>query len=255
MEFKDHFSGHAVDYARYRPVYPPDLFEFLAHAASRHELAWDCGTGSGQAALGLSAYFDRVIATDPSPEQIKNAVQHKKISYFSAPAEQIDLPSQSVDLITVAQALHWFRFEAFYDEARRVLRPDGMIAVWCYGLSRVNPAVDKVVHHYYTNIVGSCWPPERRYIDEKYRTIPFLFVEMPTPEFFMKTEWDLNDFMGYLGTWSATRRFMQKNEQNPLDMIRRALAKAWGPADTRHAVRWPVYMRLGRITAPLTYQP
>jgi len=255
MEFKDHFSGHAVDYARYRPDYPPDLFEFLAHAASRHELAWDCGTGSGQAALGLSAYFDRVIATDPSPEQIKHAIQHKKISYFTAPAEQVDLPSQSVDLITVAQALHWFRFEAFYDEAQRVLRPDGKIAVWCYGLSRVNPAVDKVVHHYYTNIVGPYWPPERRYIDEKYRTIPFLFVEMPTPEFFMKTEWDLNDFMGYLGTWSATRRFMQTNEQNPLDMIRRALAKAWGPADTRQAVRWPVYLRLGQITAPLTYQP
>jgi len=249
MDFKDHFSGHAGDYARYRPDYPPELFEFLAQAASRLELAWDCGTGSGQAALGLAAYFDRVIATDPSPQQIRNAVRHERIGYFAAPAEQTDIPSHTVDLITVAQALHWFRFEAFYDEARRVLRPDGMIAVWCYGLSRINPAVDRAVHHYYMNVVGPYWPPERRYIDEKYRTIPFPFAEVPVPEFHMKMEWSLDEFMRYLHTWSATQRFLEKNEQNPLDMIHRALARAWGQAGVRQTVRWPIYLRLGKITA------
>ncbi|MHB8534281.1 MAG: class I SAM-dependent methyltransferase [Sulfuricaulis sp.] len=251
-EFKDHFSRHAGEYARYRPDYPPDLFEFLAQSARRHELAWDCATGNGQAALGLSAYFDRVIATDASAPQVQNAARHEKVSYFTAPAEQSDLPSHSVDLITVAQALHWFRFEPFYQEARRVLRPDGIIAVWCYGLSRVTPAVDKVVHHYYTNVVGSCWPPERRYIDEKYQTIPFMFTEMPAPEFHMKAEWNLDEFMGYLHTWSATQRFQQKNEQNPLDMIRRALVGAWGAPNARLAVRWPIYLRLGRITVSLS---
>lgn len=254
MKFKDHFSDHAADYARYRPEYPPALFEYLAQAAGRHELAWDCGTGSGQAALGLAEHFDRVMATDPSPQQIQNAARHGKIEYFVAPAEQTDIPSHSVDLITVAQALHWFRFEAFYDEARRVLRPDGTIAVWCYGLSRVNPAVDQVTHHYYTNIVGPCWPLERRYIDEKYRTIPFSFVEMPAPEFHMKAEWDLDEFMGYLGTWSATQKFQRDNEQNPLDMIRRALTGAWGRADARLTVRWPIYLRIGRVTAPLAHR-
>ncbi|MBI3778982.1 MAG: class I SAM-dependent methyltransferase [Gammaproteobacteria bacterium] len=247
MKFKDHFSGHAGDYARYRPDYPDVLFEFLAKSAKAHELAWDCGTGNGQAALGLAGYFDRVIATDPSQAQIRNAVRHKKIEYFAAPAEQTEIPSRSVDLITVAQALHWFRFDAFYQEASRVLKPDGLLAVWCYGLSRINPDVDKVVHHYYKNIVGPYWPAERHYIDEKYRTIPFPFLELPTPEFYMKAEWNMNDMIGYLHTWSATQRCQRKNEQNPIDIVRRALARAWGPETAQQTVRWPIYLRLGRM--------
>lgn len=254
MSFKDHFSGHAGDYARYRPDYPEALFAYLAMSVSRHELAWDCGTGNGQAALGLAAHFDRVIATDPSQNQIQNAVRHEKIHYSVAPAEQTDIPSRSVDLITVAQALHWFDFDAFYEEVRRVLKPDGMLAVWCYGLSSINPDVDKVAHHYYRNIVGPYWPPERRYIDEKYRTIPFPFVELPAPEFHMKAEWDMNDLIGYLLTWSATKRCQQNNQQNPIDIIRQALAKAWGREDARLTVRWPIYLRLGRVTALVTDQ-
>lgn len=249
MTFKDHFSDHAVDYARYRPDYPAALFEFLAMSVKQRDTAWDCGTGSGQAALGLTNYFDRIIATDPSAEQIQNAVRHEKVSYLVAPAEQTEIPSRSVDLITVAQALHWFDMEKFYQEARRVLKPDGMLAIWCYGLSRINPAVDKVVQHYYANIVGAYWPPERRYIDEKYATLSFPFFEMPTPEFFMKAEWDLNEFIGYLHTWSATQRFQNKNEQNPLDIVRRLLVKTWGDPQTRHAVRWPVYLRIGRAAS------
>ncbi|GAB4507569.1 MAG: class I SAM-dependent methyltransferase [Sulfuricaulis sp.] len=249
MFFKDHFSNHAVDYARYRPDYPAALYEFLAKAVKRHELVWDCGTGSGQAALGLTEYFDRVIATDPSAEQIRNAARHEKISYVVAPAEQTEIPSRSADLITVAQAVHWFDVERFYQEVRRVLKPDGMLAIWCYGLSRINPAVDKVVQHYYTNIVGPYWPPERHYIDEKYETIPFPFVELPAPEFHMKAEWDLNEFMGYLHTWSATQRFQKKNEQNPIDIVHRILVKIWGEPQTRQTIRWPLYLRIGRVTS------
>lgn len=249
VNFKDHFSGHATQYARHRPDYPPALFEYLAQKVKQHETAWDCGTGSGQAALRLVEYFDRVMATDPSAEQIRNAVRHEKISYAVAPAEQSEIASRSVDLITVAQALHWFDMDRFYREARRVLKPEGMLAVWCYGLSRINPAVDQVVQHYYTNIVGSYWPPERRFIDEKYETIPFPFVELPTPEFHMKTEWDLDDFMGYLHTWSATRRFQDKNQQDPLNMVQRLLVKTWGETRARQTVSWPLYLRLGKVTA------
>ena len=252
MEFKDHFSHQAGDYVRYRPAYPEALFEFLVKSTPEHELAWDCATGNGQAALGLAGHFDRIIATDPSQAQIRNAVPHKKIDYFVAPAEHTDIPPRSVDLITVAQALHWFHFDAFYEEVLRILKPQGALAVWCYGLSRINPDVDKVVHHYYRNIVGPYWPPERHYIDEKYRTIPFPFVELPTPEFHMKAEWDMSELIGYLHTWSATQLFRQKNEQDPIDIVRRALARAWGPEHTRLTVRWPLYLRLGRVTAQVT---
>ncbi len=137
MIFKDHFSQQAGDYAKYRPDYPEALFEFLAKTARGHELAWDVGTGNGQAALGLTKYFDRVLATDPSEKQIQNAVRHAQISYSVASSVQTNVPSRNVDLITVAQALHWFDFNAFYREARRVLKPDGLIAVWCYGLNEI----------------------------------------------------------------------------------------------------------------------
>jgi len=251
VKYKDHFSGHADDYARHRPNYPAALFEFLAQAVPMRELAWDAGTGNGQAAMGLTPYFDRVIATDPSAEQIRHARLHKKINYFVAAAERTNIPSRSVDLITVAQALHWFDLERFFAEGRRVLKPDGLLAVWCYGLSRVNPPVDRIVHHYYTNVVGPYWPPERHYIDEKYQTVPFPMVELPAPEFFMKEKWDLNDFLGYLRTWSATREFQRANEEDPLLIVNRALAKAWGAAEVHHTVRWPLYLRLGRVTAPI----
>jgi SAM-dependent methyltransferase len=254
MNFKDHFSEQAGDYARYRPDYPEALFAFLAKSVAQHELAWDCGTGNGQAARWLAGYFDRVIATDPSQTQIRNAVRHENIDYFVAPAEKTEIPSHSVDLITVAQALHWFRFDPFYEEALRVLKPGGVLGVWCYGLSRIKPDIDKVVHHYYRDIVGPYWPPERHYIDEKYRTIPFPFVELPTPELYMRAEWDMKDLIGYLQTWSATQQCQRKNNQNPIDIIRRALAKAWGREDARLTVRWPLYLRIGRTTAPMTVQ-
>ncbi|MCR4347055.1 MAG: class I SAM-dependent methyltransferase [Sulfuricaulis sp.] len=249
MEFKDHFSQHASDYARHRPDYPAALYEFLAEKVKQREVAWDCGTGSGQAALGLAEHFDRVIATDPSAEQIRNAARHEKISYAVVPAEQTEIPSHTVGLITVAQAVHWFDMERFYREARRVLRPDGMLAVWCYGLSRINPEIDKVVQHYYTNIVGPYWPRERHYIDEKYETLSFPFAELPVPEFNMKAEWDMHEFMGYLHTWSATQQFQEENEQDPLNIVHRLLAKAWGDPETRHAIRWPLYLRLGKVSA------
>jgi SAM-dependent methyltransferase len=254
MKFEDHFSEQAVDYVRYRPDYPEALFAFLAKSVTQHELAWDCGTGNGQAARGLAGHFDRVIATDPSQTQIRNAVHHKKIDYFVSPAEKTDIPSHSVDLITVAQALHWFRLDSFYEEARRVLRPGGVLAVWCYGLSRINPDIDKIVQHYYRDVVGPYWPPERRYIDEKYRTIPFPFVELPTPELYMRADWDMNDLIGYLQTWSATQQCRRKNNQNPIDIIRRALKKSWGRENARLTVRWPLYLRVGRTTAASTDQ-
>ena len=248
MEFKDHFSDHAVDYAEFRPEYPQALFEFLARTVKDHDLAWDCATGSGQAARGLVEYFDRVIATDMSVEQIRNAVPHTRISYHVAAAENSNIPSHTVDLITVAQALHWLSFESFFREVHRVLKPGGLIAVWCYGSMRVNPAVDPIVQHYYGNIVGSCWPPERRYIDEKYLTVPFPLVELPAPEFIMKADWNLNNLIGYLGTWSATQRYQDKNGHDPLELIRGKLAETWYPAEKRLTVQWPVYMRLGTVT-------
>jgi SAM-dependent methyltransferase len=245
--FKDHFSRQAVDYAKYRPHYPPSLFVWLAEQVPRRDCAWDVGTGSGQAAVALATHFERVVATDPAAAQVKNAEAHARVTYRVAPAEQTDIESQSVDLITVAQALHWFDFDRFYAEAVRVARPQGLIAVWAYGLGEITPEVDTVVRHYYGDIVGPYWPPERRYIDEAYATIPFPFEPLATPDFAMTQQWALEDFVGYLGTWSAGQRYRQAQGHDPLERIYDSLAAAWGVSSTARTIKWPIYLRVGRI--------
>ncbi len=179
--FKDHFSDQSGDYLRYRPSYPDALFAYLAEISPTRHLAWDCATGSGQAAQGLSAHFEKVIATDASAAQIDSAIPTANVHYRVASAESSGLPDHSVDLVTVAQALHWLDLERFYDEVRRVLKPGGLLAVWSYNLLRTDSAIDAQVDAFYSRTVGPYWPPERRWIENGYRDLPFPFPEMAPP--------------------------------------------------------------------------
>ena len=249
VSFKDHFSGHAADYARHRPQYPPALFACLARLAPGRALAWDAGTGSGQAALGLAEHFARVIATDAAAQQIANAVPHARVEYRVAAAESLDAPARSVDLLIAAQAAHWFDLARFYAEARRILKPHGVVAIWCYGLTRVAPEVDVIVEHFYRDVVGPFWPPERQFIDERYQTLPFPFAEQQPPEFRIETAWQLPDFMRYLCTWSAARRYMAQHGADPLQPLEQRLAQAWGARARPRVVRWPIHLRIGRVGA------
>ena len=209
-EFQDYFSSHAAAYRAFRPAYPKALFTHLASIASGRELAWDCGTGNGQAAVALAEHFDRVFATDASADQVKNAERHPRVEYAVARAEECPLPDHCADLVTVAQALHWFDFDRFYAEVRRVCRPGGVLAVWTYELHSVNPAVDAVLHRFQTEFVGPYWPPDRVWVDTHYRTIPFPFPELPAPRFEMTADWDLPRMLGYMSTWSATKAFVKR---------------------------------------------
>ncbi len=249
MGFKDHFSGHAADYTRYRPTYSPELFAWLAQQAPTHTLVWDCATGNGQAALGLAAHFDAVIATDASDNQIATAHVHPRVRYAVAPAENSGIAAGSVDLITVGQALHWFDFPAFYAEAARVLKPGGVLAAWSYGLMQVSPAVDAAVWRLYEPITGPYWPPERRYVEEQYRSLPFPLDEIAAPAFAMEAEWRLAQLNGYLGTWSAVQRYRKERGVDPLALIADELAAAWGSEQSSRRVRWPLFMRVGRCEA------
>lgn len=247
MTFQDHFSARAAQYAKYRPGYPPELFEWLAGLAPARHLAWDVGTGSGQAAHELAQHFDRVIASDAAAAQLHNATPHERIVYRVMPAERAELDDASVDLVTIAQALHWFDFDRFYGEVRRVLRPGGVIAAWTYGISRVAPEVDELVHRYYGDIVGPYWPPERAHVEQQYRSIPFPFEEIATPPFSMRMTWRVEDMLGYLGTWSASKRYAEARGEDPLARMSDLLARAWGEGRER-TVEWPLYLRAGRPT-------
>jgi SAM-dependent methyltransferase len=246
MQFKDYFSAQSDEYARRRPHYPPELFEYLSLVVEAHDQAWDCGTGNGQAALGLAPYFERVIATDPSADQLRNAAPHPKVTYKQVPAEDSGLPSSSVDLVTVAQALHWFDLPRFFEEAGRVLKPGGVIAVWAYTLCRIEPEIDRIVDDFYYNVVGSYWPPERRLVDSQYKTIAFPFEEFEAPPFSIELDWNLNDMLGYIRTWSPLRRYMEANGSDPTELILEPLAVAWGDPQQQRRVTFPIHMRAGR---------
>lgn len=243
--FHDHFSGRAGDYARYRPNYPAALFEFLASLAPDRRLAWDCATGNGQAALGLARHFGAVVATDASARQIRQAAHRGRVYYAVAVAEESPLPSRSVSLVTVAQALHWFDRDRFWEEAGRVLVAGGAIAVWSYHGFHITPEVEAVVHRYYKEIVGPYWPPERALVEQGYSTLEFPFAERKPPLLRLEKRWDLAALMGYLRTWSASQRFQAAVGRDPLLSIREDLAAAWGPPERIRAFQWDLDLRVG----------
>lgn len=246
-QFKDHFSGRADAYTRYRPLYPPRLFAWLAGLTPGHDLAWDCGCGSGQAAIRLVPHYERVIATDPSRQQIEHALRHERISYAVAPAEESGIAGGTVDLVVVAQALHWFDFERFYREVGRVTRPRGVLAAVSYGPVSVGGAAGKVVDRFYYEIIAPFWPPERRYVDERYATIPFPFPEIPAPAFAMEADWELEQLLGYLGTWSAVKEYERQKGNDPLALIADELGSAWGDPRQQQRIGWPLSLRVGRV--------
>ncbi len=246
--FTDHFAAVADQYAAHRPTYPAELFAWLAAQAPARDLAWDCATGSGQAAVGLAGYFDGVFATDASEAQIVAATPCPKVTYRVAPADASGLPECAVDLVTVAQALHWFELEPFYAEVRRVLRPSGLLAVWTYGVFRVEGAgtaqIQNLLDRFYHETVGPYWPTERRHVENGYAELPFPFDELAAPDLAMAVDWTLADLAGYLRSWSATSRYRETNGADPVLPLTAALAPLWGTGCQR--VVWPLSIRVGR---------
>jgi len=246
MSFKDHFSGHANAYARYRPDYPPELFSYLASLTPRQDVALDCATGSGQAAVGLAAHFQLVVASDGSVSQLQNAQPHPHVAYIGNLAERPALKTGSVDLVVAAQAAHWFDHERFYPEVKRILRSDGALALWTYGLAFVEPQIDAIIRHFYDAVVGAYWPPERRWVESAYRDLPFPMREVSAPAFQLTLDWDLDSLIGYLGTWSAVQRYQRAIGSDPLPALRAEIAPLWpSPARTK-TVTWPLHLRVGR---------
>lgn len=245
QEFKDLFSRQSNDYARFRPSYPAKLFQYLASLVDGHDLAWDCGTGSGQAAVQLGDYFERVIATDPSAKQISSAQRYPKVEYRVGSAENSAFLDKSIDLITAAQCFHWFRQNEFFSEVRRILKPGGVLAFWCYDLCKITPEVDAIVLKLYRNVLGPYWESERKLVEAGYKNVHVPLQEITPPVFEMTADWNLEYLVGYLGTWSALQTYIQKNRSNPLEAIFPEIRAAWGETRTR-SVRWEVALRVGR---------
>ncbi|MCC6929978.1 MAG: class I SAM-dependent methyltransferase [Gemmatimonadaceae bacterium] len=245
--FSDHFARQAGGYAAFRPQYPVAMIASIAALAPSRARCWDVGTGNGQAALQLAVHFDEVVATDASARQLEHAVPHPRVTYRVAPAEHAPLADASVDLVTVAQALHWFDLAGFYREVQRVARPGAAIAAWSYDLLTVDDSVDAAVRWFYAERVGRYWPPERRHVESRYATLDFPFAPLPVEAPPIEAWLDRDGLVGFIGSWSALARAREGEGGDPLEEFALRLASAWPDANERRLVRWPVVALAGRV--------
>ncbi len=243
---KDNFSRLADRYAKYRPNYPRELFDFILDQVKEREAAWDVATGNGQTAKELCQHFEKVFATDISRKQLDEAYQSPNIFYSLQPAEQTDFPANSFSLITVSQALHWFQFDKFYTEVKRVSKPGGWLAVWTYPLLNITPEIDNLIGiDFYKNTLGAYWDEERKYVEEHYATLPFPFKEIKCPAFQIRFDWTIEELEGYLNTWSAVQKFIVANNYNPVPDIMKRIKSFW--KEEKMKIIFPVYMRMGQV--------
>lgn len=245
--FRDRFGRAAADYAAYRPSYPPALVDWLVALAGERSLAWDAGCGSGQLSVPLARGFQRVVASDASAGQVAAATLHARVHYRVARAEASGLPSGVVDLAVAAQAAHWFDLEAYFDEVDRVGKPGSHVVLICYGRPELPGSLDRLMERFHRHVLEPFWPPERRHVEAAYRTLSFPFPEVQTPDLVARHRWDLDRLLGYVGTWTAVRRIMEREGPAPLESFGRELGGAWGDPAARLEVRWPLGIRAGRV--------
>lgn len=247
MSFKDHFSGHAALYRDARPSYPPALFTLLAQLTPGRSVCWDAGCGNGQASVALADHFDAVFASDPSAEQIASANAHPRVGYAVERAEACSLPDRCVDLVCIAQALHWLEHAAFYAQVRRVLKPGAVVAAIGYARTQVNAPVDAVFRRLYEDITAAYWPAERALVDAHYTSLPFPFEPVDLGRLpAMSQHWNLHQYLGYLESWSAVARYRKQHGHSPLELVRDQFARAWGDPEKQRTVSWDMFVLAGR---------
>jgi ubiquinone/menaquinone biosynthesis C-methylase UbiE len=243
---KDLFSTQSKTYAAFRPHYPQLLFDYLFSLVKNFDHAWDCGTGNGQVAVQLAKRFAKVEASDISASQIEHATRDERVNYVQCRAEATPFADASFDLITVATAIHWFDFDLFYKEVRRVAKPGAMIAVWAYAPPVCDPKLDQIMHRFSMIKLKDYWNPERRYVDEDYKTIPFPFEEIKTPQFEIDTEWTMDQYIGYIQSWSSVQNYKQKHGVDPVPEVAEEIRAVWEDAIKRQIV-FPLFVRCGEI--------
>lgn len=247
MSFKDHFSVQAEQYSKFRPKYPDQLFKYLASLVQQKDIAWDAATGNGQAAAGLAPYFKQILASDASVSQIDHAEYYSNVKYFVAPAEYSGLESSSVDLVTVATAIHWLDTDKFYPEVKRVLKPGGVIAIWLYAESTISEEVDAVSDKYARSLVEDYWPSENKKAWDFENSIPFPFELIKSPEFILKMKWDLDHYLNYLYTWSSTQNYIKLEGRNPIDSMLEDFRNAWGNNGRKREIKWKLKLKAGKV--------
>ncbi|MEP1444958.1 MAG: class I SAM-dependent methyltransferase [Paraglaciecola sp.] len=240
------FADKSDLYASARPQYPSALFTFISDLVKNYDQAWDCATGNGQAAIGLAQKFKTVQATDISPQQVANSLLKSNIHYSVSPAEQTTFTNNQFDLVSVAQALHWFDFEKFWPEVNRVLKPDGLFVTFAYAWFTVSQTIDLAVEKYIKHVIAPYWPVNNQLVWNHYQDVDFPFVKLKTPELTLQNHWDLQQFMDYMHTWSATRRCIEAKGMDFFEQAKIQIGNQWGPPKKKRLVISPLTVIAGK---------
>lgn len=246
MSFQDHFSRQSAMYLKARPTYPDELFTYLTEISPARDLCWDCATGNGQAAISIAQHFKKVIATDGSAQQIEKGIKRDNIDYRVATAEESGLPDNSVDLITVATAAHWFDHDKFYTEAKRVAKPDGILAVWAYSEAIISTEINELMEWFMYDFLQDYWPPGRWYVRNSYETLPFPFEPINTPAFFCNMDWSREQWLNYVQSWSSYTNYVAAHNTDPLNLLLPKLALLWGADEVKH-ITWKLHLKCTRL--------
>lgn len=246
MKFQDHFSRQSEIYLKARPTYPENLFEFLASISPSTKICWDCATGNGQAAISLAQHFEKVIATDGSEQQIKNAMLRNNIQYEIGTAEKSGLPEHTVDLITAATAAHWFNHDLFYTEVIRVTKPNGILALWTYSEAKITTPIDELMEWFMYDFLYNYWPDGRWYVRNQYNTLPFPFEQLTTPNFFCTINWKREQWLNYVRSWSAYNNYLAKHNTDPLEILQLKLNLLWN-AEVTKQISWKLHLKCARL--------
>jgi ubiquinone/menaquinone biosynthesis C-methylase UbiE len=244
---KDLFSKQSDLYARYRPTYPKDLYEYILSFVKEKNIAWDCATGNGQAAVVLADHFKKVIATDISAAQIDKAIKKDNIEYSVCSAESTLFEENTFDLVTVAQAYHWIKWAEFRKEATRVCKPKAIIAIWTYNRNKIgDKKIDDAIFSFYENVTKPFWDYERKYVEELYETVEFDYELLPVKDFETTLNWQREDMIGYISSWSAIQKYIKVNGHSPIPVIEEEINKLWPKGEVKK-VSFPIYLKLGRV--------
>ena len=246
------FSGVAAEYAASRPRYPQQLFDWLASVAARRDAAWDVATGNGQAAIGAATHFARVVATDLSARQIAHGIPHPRIEYRVAPADASGLAPGSIDLVTVAAAIHWFDLPRFYEEVRRVARDGAVLAAWTYHVAHVGPPLEAVLGPFYRDVVGPYFAAAARMVDARYEGIALPGEPLDPPQFFVSVRWNAEQWLDFIRTWSGVSSYIAAVKKDPVLEIEDAVRAALGGGDAAVETSWPLYVRAARVKATVS---
>ena len=243
---KDLFSTQSDLYAKYRPTYPPELYEYVLRFVTRRDAAWDCATGNGQVARALAAHFKYVFATDISENQLRHAASAGNIVYSLSPAEMTPFADSSFDLVTVGQAFHWFDATAFCREATRVARPGAIVAIWGYVSGKPAHAVDQLLHRWNYDVISPYWEPERKHVHARYETLPFEFELVGKRDIRIVVEWNFDELIGHMRTWSAHQSMLRKAGDAAFLGMAEEMRSAWPDGTTKPFV-FDVFMKVGRV--------